>query len=1149
MPPLKSQHNMEKKHELIRMIQDSVLVLDGAMGTSIQSLDLGPDDFGGREGCHEQLNFTRPDAIKLIHRGFLDTGCLGVETNTFGGNRLKLDEYDLGDRTVEVNRRAAEIAREACDFYLDKRYVIGSLGPSGKLPSSSDPNLGDIAFDDLADVYEEQATGLITGGADLLSIETSQDILEVKAAVYGCKRAITRFGRDVPVMTLVTLDPNGRMLLGTDIGSALVTMEAMGIDIFGINCSTGPEEMRDSIRFLSRHAVVPIACLPNMGIPKNVGGRAVFPLGAAEFAEQMAEFVERFGVAVVGGCCGSTPDHIAALVERAGNLSLPEREVVPLQAVSSAMTWVPLEQKPGPLLVGERINAQGSRKMKKLLLEGNTDGIAALARDQAEKGAHVLDVCVALNELEGETARFVDLAGMLARQVAAPIMIDSTDPEVINEAIKNYPGRVIVNSVNLENGEERIDAVGETARNFGACLIALTIDETGMAKTRERKLKVAARIADILARKYAIPASRIIVDPLTFTLATGEEEYRGSAVETLETIADLQTRLPGTRTILGISNLSFGLKKAARLVLNSVFLYHSVKKGLDLAIVNPSDITPYANILEAERSLAEDLIFNRREDALPRLIEFFESSVSTEMVEEIWSFDNPEKEVHHKIVNRYPDDIESLLEKLLETKTAPDIINTVLLPAMKEVGDKFGSGELILPFVLQSAEVMKRAVNYVEQFLTKSTRQSKGRVILATVQGDVHDIGKNLVKTILVNNGYEVKDLGKRVPVRTIVEETRAFQADAVGLSALLVSTSRQMPIVAQEMYRAGLRLPILVGGAAVTGEYARQCARLEDDRIYPAGVFYAKDAFGGLDILNHLMDPATRQAAIEKNKRGSLFAGGGTGPASSGPSPAAPGRPADASISAARPPEPPFWGLKEMPEFDLDDIFACMNLKSLYRLSWGIRRQEPEKYKKLIKEKFEPMRLKLQQEAKDKGFLVPKAVYGYFPCKSDGNEVILFDPDDRERRLASFNFPRQAGKKQLCIADYFRDDDYDLIALQLVTMGPGASTLCRALDKVDAYSNSYHIHGLSVEAAEGLAEYVCRHIQSELGLELNRGKRYSHGYPACPDLADNRTVHRLLEAEERIGVTITEAFQYVPEQSTGALFVHHPAAEYFSVK
>jgi 5-methyltetrahydrofolate--homocysteine methyltransferase len=1122
-----------------------VFILDGAMGTNIQALGLGSGEYKGKLGCNEYLNLVKPEIVRNIHKSFIEVGCMGVETNTMGASRLKLREYSLEDELEDINVQAAKLAREAAESLERDIIVFGAMGPTGMLPSSNDPDLGAVTFSELVVVFEEQASALLKGGVDALLIETSQDILEVKASVRGCKLAIGASGRNVPVIAQMSLDSTGRMLMGTDIGSALVTLEGMGVDVIGINCSTGPDEMRDSVRFLCEHSPMPVSSLPNMGIPRNADGVPVYPLEPEEFALAMEEFAGRLGVGIVGGCCGSTPEHLRALVARIEHLPIKKRRIKRLRAVSSAMTYLPLEQEPPPLLVGERVNAQGSRKMKQLLLADDLDGIAEIARSQAEKGAHAIDVCVALNELEGESERFLRLAKELALKVSAPIMVDSTDGEVIRKAIENYPGRVIVNSINLENGEERIDEIGETIRDYGAYVIALTIDEKGMARTRGEKAAVAERIADILSRKYDIGPERIIFDPLTFTLATGEEQYRDSAVETLEAIADIKKAVPGSLTILGVSNVSFGLSKPARAVLNSVFLYHAISHGLDLAIVNPADITPYPELSEEARSLAEDLILNRRDEALASYIAYFEGRKKEKKKEPSRTFAGPEEEIHYKILNRRAENIEALIDRVLERKDPVEVLNTVLLPAMKEVGDKFGSGELILPFVLQSAEVMKAAVSHLERFMEKKKGYSKGKVVLATVYGDVHDIGKNLVRTILSNNGYEVVDLGKQVPAGEIVDAAGRLGADAIGLSALLVSTSRQMPVVVQEMHRAGIDIPVIVGGAAVTRQFARRSAVLEDGTQYPGGLFYAKDAFEGLGVLDKLTDPAKREKLLDDYTSEVRAAAERTAPTR---------RTGGASartttdIESVDPPEPPFWGVRLLEDIDLDEVYACMDLKSLYRLSWGVRHMGKPDYEKIIKERFEPLRLELQEEAKRKRLLLPGVVYGYFPCRAEGDKLIIYDPDDGQREIETMNFPRQDSKKRLSITDYFRSDRLDVLALQLVTIGARVGEVCEEWNSAGEYSRSYFLHGLSVEAAEGLAEYTHRLIKKELGIPPDRGKRYSHGYPACPDLADNAKILRLLDGEKHLGVVLTPAFQFVPEQTTAALVVHHPQAEYFSV-
>lgn len=1137
---------MADQSDILHIITQRVFILDGAMGTSIQDLNLWESEFEGKTGCLDYLSLIRPDIIRRIHTGFLDAGCMGIETNSFGASRLKLADYGLQSRTIEINRRAAEIAREAACGRPEPAYVIGSIGPTGMLPSSNEPGAGSISFDTLVSVFEEQAVGLLQGGADAISIETSQDILEAKAAVIGCRQAMQSAQQHRPLIVHVTLDRNGRMLMGTEIGSALVTLEGLDIDVIGINCSTGPEEMRDAVRFLSAHSRSPLSCMPNMGLPENIDGRPVFPLKPEPFAAAMAEFVERFGVRLAGGCCGSTPAHLRALTDRLRTITLTPRAVTPLRALSSAISFVSLEQSPPPLIVGERLNAQGSRRMKSCLLTGNYDAIVDLARTQVADGAHVLDLCVALNELEDEAERFSRVAKELALQVSAPIMIDSTDIATIEQALRQYPGRIIVNSINLENGTEKIDELGDTIKRYGAYVIALTIDERGMATTSAEKTAVARRIAGHLRDSFEIGPDRIIFDPLTFTLATGESTYRTSALETLEALEMIKRAIPECLTILGVSNVSFGLSKRARPTLNSVFLYHALQRGLDCAIVNPADISPYPAIAQQERALAENLLFNKHDNALQEFITHFEEADGPS-VQTPPAADLPLDQVlHDKIFNRHPEGIEALLDRLLTGESAVSILNRILLPAMKAVGDKFGSGELILPFVLQSAEVMKRAMNHLEQYLDSQGGFTKGKVVLATVYGDVHDIGKNLVKTILSNNGYDVLDLGKQVPAQTIVDEVRRFGADALGLSALLVSTSRQMPVIAQELHRAGISVPILIGGAAVTPQFARTSALLDDRTAYPAGLFYANDAFEGLRLLDALTTPEARagtlasyrksmQAFIDRTDRN-------TGPEVEARSARSP------HIGSSEPPSPPFWGVKRIDDFDLDAVYDRIDERSLYRLSWGLRRMNKEQFETSIREKFAPLRRDLQEEAKSERILLPASVYGYFPCRAHGNDLVIYDPEHHDTVRATLHFPRQRGKKLIALSDYFRNDAMDVVALQLVTIGRRVSEVCEELNRAGEYTKSYFLHGLSVESTEALAEYMHERIRTELGLKPHQGKRYSHGYPACPNLEVSRVYIELLQAKRHLGVTLTSAFQFVPEQTTAAMIVHHPQAEYFSV-
>jgi 5-methyltetrahydrofolate--homocysteine methyltransferase len=1133
---------MNGKPDLLHYLAQRIFIMDGAMGTSLDTLRQRNAGLRGASECNEYLNLTHPDAVRRVHAAFIDAGCMGVTTNSFGGSRLKLAHFGLESLVRDINAQAARIAREAAGGGPEPRYAIGSIGPTGMLPSSNDAELGSIPFDDLVSVFEEQAAALISGGVDALAVETSQDILEAKAAVVGCRRAMRAMERPVPLMAHVTLDANGRMLLGTDIGAALVTLEGMEIDVIGINCSTGPEEMRDSVRFLGAHASLPISCKPNMGIPRNMDGIPEYPLTPRQFAEAMNEFVTRFGVRAVGGCCGSTPRHLAALAGRLRDIPAPARGASRFRAISSGITFVPLRQSPPPLIVGERVNAQGSRAMKQLLLADDLDGIARLAQRQVDHGAHAIDVCVALNERDGEARRFVRLAKELALRVSAPIMIDSTDGEVIREATKIYPGRVIINSINLEHGERRIDELAETIRTYGAYVVALAIDERGMARTSADKTEIAVRISRILQETYAIPPERIIFDALTFTLATGDAAYRTSALETLAALESIKQAVPDSLTILGISNVSFGLPRSARPIVNSVFLYHALGKGLDLAIVNPAEITPYPEIGAAERELAERLLFNAGEDPLGAVIDHFQRALprpSGQAAEPL----SPEEEIRRRILNRNAEDIERLLDSLMSAMDPTDIVNGVLLPAMKEVGEKFGSGELILPFVLQSAEVMKRALRHLEPYLGKKEDFRRGRVVLATVSGDVHDIGKNLVKTILSNNGYAVKDLGRQVPAHEIVEAAREFRADAVGLSALLVSTSRQMPIVAQELFRAGLHVPMLVGGAAVSPQFARKSAILDDGTEYPGGIFYAKDAFDGLRILDALAAPSAREKILAEYRTGVRNFREREGGATTAQS--RPPHTARSGVPRVEPPAPPFWGARKLSGIELDEVFACLDEHSLYRLSWGVRGMNRAEYDRIVRERFEPLLRELKRQAAAERFLLPEAMYGFFPCMARGDELVVFGPDGEEE-LASIRFPRQRGKKLLSIADYFRDDVVDVLPIQLVTIGPRASEVCELLNAAGDYSRSYFIHGLSVQAAEALAAYVHRRALRELGLDETRGRRYSPGFPACPDVEMNALILRLLQGEKNLGVTLTSAFQFVPVQTTAALIVHHPGAEYF---
>ena len=1221
--------------QYLKTLERRVLVFDGAMGTSIQQLDLSESDFGGPglEGCNDHLVLSRPDAIDAIHASFLEVGCDVLETNTFRANRLTLKEYGLHERVLEMNRTAARLARRVADRFSTPdraRFVAGSIGPSGFLPSTSDPTLGNITFEELAAVFAEQARGLVEGGVDVLLIETSQDILEVKAQIAGIRRYFREAGVWLPIQAQVTLDTSERMLLGTDIAASLVILEAMRADIVGLNCSTGPEHMRQPVRYLCEHARRPISVIPNAGIPHNEGGVAVYPLTATALADAHEEFVTKIGVSIVGGCCGTTPEHMRAVVERVSGRAPLERVVRYTPRLASAMTAFAMHQDPPPTLIGERVNTQGSRAVKRLLLADDYERVLEIARDQVEGGAHLLDVCVALTERQDEGDQMSALVKLLAQTVETPVVIDSTEADVVEAALRRYPGRAVINSINLENGRERIDKVTPLAVEHGAAVIALTIDEEGMAKTAQRKFDIAKRIHDIVTQEYGLEPEALIFDDLTFTLATGDAEFRRSGVETIEGIRRIKDGLPGVLTSLGVSNVSFGLSKHARAVLNSVFLHHCVEAGLDMAIVNPAHITPYAEIDEEQRILADDLIFDRREDALARYIAFFENvTVEDESATDPTEGMQPEEAIHWKILHRKKDGIEEWVDRAVwkrtgaeteiaraetetagtglvpaetETagtglvpgagsqgndKTAGDgdagtsvprepapgtspapavsvslgtneagiwVLNNVLLPAMKEVGDKFGAGELILPFVLQSAEVMKRAVARLETYLDKIEGQTKGKVVLATVFGDVHDIGKSLVNTILTNNGYTVYDLGKQVPVNTIIEKAVEVGADAIGLSALLVSTSKQMPLCVKELYARGLRHPVLIGGAAINPSFGRMASYVDDEQneLYPTGVYYCKDAFEGLAAVDALVDPGRRDGFIRARheavvtgvaKRAELVARAKA---------ARPRRANDGPSREVEIPRAPFWGFKVLERLPLADLFRFIDLNTLYRLHWGAKNAKGEHYERLVKDEFEPRLARYQKEALSRHWVTPRAVYGFFPAAADQQSLVVFDPADENREIARFPFPRQTDRDALCLADYFTPNGNgkrDVVAFQIVTVGDKLLETSDTMMKEGEYGEGYFLHGFGVRIAEAGAEYVHRLVRKELGLPMNRGLRYSWGYPACPDHLQHHTLFDLLPAGEKLGMTVTEAGALVPELSTAALVVHHPEAKYFSTE
>jgi 5-methyltetrahydrofolate--homocysteine methyltransferase len=1139
--------------DYLAALRERVVVFDGSMGATLEQYDLTQADYGGLQGkCHEALILHRPDVIHALHESMIDAGAEVVQTDSFQASRLKLEEWGLGEHTLEINRRSAEIARAAVG---DKHFVAGSIGPTGHLPASDDPTLGKITFRELVTVFEEQARGLVQGGADLLIIETAQDILEVKAAIFGAREAFKALGRSVPIQASVSLLPNGgKMLLGTDIDAVLTTLEALKVDALGLNCSTGPEDMRDAIRFLGEHSSVPVHCIPNAGLPlQGPNGETIFPEEPEPLAEVLGEFVERFGVTIVGGCCGTTTEHIAAIVERCAGHAIGDRvggSGSRPPRVSSMIAAAPLVQDPRPTLVGERVNSQGSRKAKELLLADDYDGLAQIAEDQVEGGAHVLDVCVALTERQDEGEQMRQVVKRISLSQPTPIQIDSTEPDVIRTALEQIPGRAIVNSINLEAGRDKLDKVVPLAIEHGAGVIALTIDEVGMAKTAERKVEIAQRIKELACDEHGLDPELLIFDLLTFTLTTGDEEWQPSAVETIEGIRRLKAELPQVKTSLGVSNVSFGVGQPARAVLNSVFLHHCVEAGLDLAMVNPNHITPYGEITEGERELADDLVFNRREDALERFIAHFEAKGEQEAedVADPTADMEPEEALHWHILRRKRDGVEDWIDRSVEKIGAVPTLNDVLLPAMKEVGDKFGAGELILPFVLQSAEVMKRAVARLEGYLDKLEGYTKGTVVIATVFGDVHDIGKSLVNTILTNNGYTVVDLGKQVPIGTIIEAAKEHDATAIGLSALLVSTSKQMPLCIQELHSEGLDFPVLVGGAAINRDFALRAmypGGIDSEDVYAPGLFYCKDAFEGLAKMDQLVDAEAREGLVAKTREAAKRL------RDKGPEPEL-GDTSDSSVrSAARTdtpiPTPPWWGVREV-EAELDAVYHHLDTHVLFKLHWGGRGVKGEAWRKLVDEDFRPRLERMWREA---SYLHPRTKLGYFPCYSEGNEIVVLDPEDRETILERLVFPRQPKHDRICLADFYRpreSRELDVVALQAVTAGDEVTELMASLEADGEFAEQLFVHGLGVQTAEGLAEWLHSRVRDELRIEHDQGRRYSWGYPACPEQSEHEKVFRLLDAQS-IGLRLSSGYAVEPEQSTVAIVAHHPQAVYFGMK
>ncbi len=1144
-----------------------VVVADGAMGTMLQAQEPSLDDFQQLEGCNEILNVTRPDIVRSVHAEYYAAGVDCVETNTFGANHAALGEYDIPHRVHELSEAGARIAREVADeFAADgrQRWVLGSMGPGTKLPT-----LGHAPYVTLRDAYQANAEGMIAGGADALLVETTQDLLQTKAAVLGARRALDATGADLPLICSVTVETTGTMLLGSEIGAALTALEPLGIDMIGLNCATGPAEMSEHLRHLARHSRIPLSCMPNAGLPVLGKDGAHYPLTPGELADAQETFVREYGLSLVGGCCGTTPEHLRQVVERVRELTPTERSPRPEPGAASLYQTVPFRQDTSYLAIGERTNANGSKKFREAMLEARWDDCVEIAREQIREGAHLLDLCVDYVGRDG-VADMEELAGRFATASTLPIVLDSTEVDVIRAGLEKLGGRAVINSVNYEDGdgpESRFAKVTRLAQEHGAALIALTIDEEGQARTPEKKVEIAERLIDDLTGNWGILESDILIDTLTFTICTGQEESRKDGIATIEAIRELKRRHPDVQTTLGLSNISFGLNPAARIVLNSVFLDECVKAGLDSAIVHASKILPIARFEEEQVKTALDLIYDRRAegyDPLQKLMGLFEGATAKSLkagkAEELAALPLDER-LKRRIIDGERNGLEADLDEALQERPALEIVNETLLDGMKVVGELFGSGQMQLPFVLQSAEVMKTAVAHLEPHMEKSDDEGKGTIVLATVRGDVHDIGKNLVDIILSNNGYNVVNLGIKQPVSAILEAAEEHRADVIGMSGLLVKSTVIMKENLEELNQRKLaaRFPVILGGAALTRAYVEQ----DLHEIYEGEVRYARDAFEGLRLMDALIAvkrgvpgaalPELRQRRVPQR-------------AAQVREPEPQEGPARSDVSTDNPlPTPPFWGTRVVKGIQQADYASWLDEGALFKGQWGLKQArtgEGPGYEELVESEGRP-RLRGWLDRLHTGNLLEAAVvYGYFPCVSKGEDLVLLNEDGSER--TRFTFPRQRRGRRLCLADFFRPEESgetDVVGLQVVTVGSKIGEATAELFAADSYRDYLELHGLSVQLAEALAEYWHARVRAELGFagedpsEMEdmfalkyRGARFSLGYGACPDLEDRAKIADLLQPE-RIGVKLSEEFQLHPEQSTDAIVIHHPEAKYFNAR
>ncbi|MFZ1699701.1 MAG: methionine synthase [Pyrinomonadaceae bacterium] len=1208
------------------LLKEKVIVFDGAMGTYLQSLDLSIDDWGGPvfENCSENLLYTRPDAIEAVHTAFLDVGCDVIETNSFGGSEVVLTEFGIAEKTYDVNLKAAELAKRVASGYStpDKpRFVAGSIGPGTKLPT-----LGHITYRDLKDAYREQVRGLVEGGSDLLIVETCQDLLQTKAALAAIFEHFEKNKMRIPVIAQVTIEVFGTMLNGTEIGAALTALEPFPIDVIGMNCGTGPKHMTDSFRYLCENSPIPVSVLPNAGLPEVKDGQQHYDETPESFAAQVEHFAKDFGANIVGGCCGTTPEHLKQVIEKVSSLSPKDRNAKLAPSASSIYFQQPYTQDASFLIVGERVNASGSKKMRDLLDAEDWDGLINLAKSQEKEGAHILDVNVDFVGRDG-VADMHELAGRLATSVKIPLMFDSTEWEKMEAGLEHAGGKSILNSTNYEDGEPRFLKVLSLAKEYGAAVVIGLIDETGMARSCEDKLRIAHR-AYKQAVENGIPGHDIFFDPLALPISTGIEEDRKNADETINAIRQIRAELPEANIILGVSNISFGLNPAARVVLNSVFLHDCVEAGMNSAIVNASKILPLMRFNEHEIDTARDLIYDRRKfdgeictyDPLGEFSMMFEGKSAQSIKPDISNLPIEEKLKHH-IIDGERIGLEDSLKTALEKYPPLEIINDILLDGMKTVGDLFGSGQMQLPFVLQSAESMKAAVKFLEPFMEKVEGSNKGVLVLATVKGDVHDIGKNLVDIILTNNGYKVVNLGIKQPIDDILRSWEETKADAIGMSGLLVKSTLIMRDNLELMNERGINVPVILGGAALNRRY------VDNDLIplYEGKLFYARDAFDGLHAMDELTSPESEVRSLE-SKAAAAGAEAETRPVGSVPSDVETvsddedlvGEDAKLGKAAARVssrsagdtshttrsdiatdveiPKAPFYGSKIVEIKDLTKVFDFINETALFKGQWQYKqgRKTPEEYQAILDETVYPKFAEIKAQAIREKLLEAKLVYGYFPCQSSGNDLIIYEDDERTERLR-FTFPRQPveqrGGKNLCLADYFKSEppasaggmgtvtrdvdadggvrppahaggsDIDVVAFQLVTMGRKASEHSAKLFASDNYTDYLLFHGLSVESAEALAEMWHKRIREELGIvgadapqlaklfhQGYQGSRFSFGYPACPNIEDQTKLFELLQPE-RIGVELTDEFMLDPEQSTSAIIIHHSEAKYFSIE